>query len=121
MNVGDTGISKEYAGTFFQGSYAGTSTMTGTATRFGNTTDISMTGNSSGSSTATAMPMYRYRRQTNFNARLVEMKSGRNLWIGSGQVSAGGLLFVGDGTSAANAAGAIFNDLQSKGLIGGTS
>ena len=52
----------------------------------------------------------------------VDAKSGRNLWIGNGQVSAGGRgvvgrLFVGDGTSAASAVGAIFNDLQSKRLI----
>ena len=115
LNVGDTGIVREYTGTFFQASYSGSSEVSGTARRVGPTTDISLSGTSSGT------PMYRYNRQTNFTARLVDAKSGRNLWIGNGQVSAGGRLFVGDGTSAASAVGAIFNDLQSKRLIEGTS
>ena len=126
LNVGDTGIVREYAGTFFQASYSGSSAVSGTARRVGPTTDLSMSGTSSGQMTGTSTPMYRYNRQTNFTARLVDAKSGRNLWIGNGQVSAGGRgvvgrLFVGDGTSAASAVGAIFNDLQSKRLIEGAS
>jgi hypothetical protein len=58
-----------------------------------------------------------YRRQTHFTARLVEASSGRNLWVGKGQVNAGGLLFVGDGASAFSSASAIFDDLQNKGVI----
>jgi len=42
LNVGDTGIVREYAGTFFQADYSGSSTVSGTARRVGNTTDISL-------------------------------------------------------------------------------
>src|SRR5262249_47176919 len=121
VNVGDTGVMKEYAGTFFQATYSGDSIASGTAIADGNVTNISLSGTSSGTMTGTATPTYQYKRQTSFNARLAEVKSGRNLWVGSGQVSAGGSLFVGDRTSADNAMAAIFNDLQSKGLIGGIS
>jgi len=40
-----------------------------------------------------------------------------NLWVGNGQVRAGGLLFVGDGASASSSVAAIFDDLQGKGII----
>jgi hypothetical protein len=121
VNVGDTGVMKEYAGTFFQASYSGDSIASGTAIGVGSATNISLSGTSSATMTGTATPTYRYKRETNFNARLIDVKSGRNLWVGNGQVTAGGSLFVGDRTSAANAMSAIFNDLQSKGLIGGIS
>lgn len=121
VNVGDTGVMKQYAGTFFQATYSGDSMASGTAIGVGNVTNISVSGTSSGTMTGSATPTYRYKRQTNFNARLIEVKSGRNLWVGNGQVNAGGSLFVGDRTSADNAMAAIFNDLQSKGLIGGIS
>jgi hypothetical protein len=49
---------------------------------------------------------------------LIEPATGRNLWVGTGQVSARGALFVGNGTSAASAAAAIFCGMQTKGLIG---
>jgi hypothetical protein len=49
---------------------------------------------------------------------LIEPATGRNLWVGTGQVSAGGALFVGTGTSAVSAGAAIFTDMQAKGLIG---
>src|ERR1700719_565281 len=42
LNVGDTGIVREYAGIFFQADYSGSSTVSGTARRVGNTTDISL-------------------------------------------------------------------------------
>jgi hypothetical protein len=63
-------------------------------------------------------PRFRYSRETKFDAKLLEPASGRTLWVGSGQVSAGGALFVGNGTSATSAAAAIFDDMHAKGLIG---
>ena len=71
-----------------------------------------------------ATPTYRYSRQTAFSARLIDPKSTRNLWIGNGQVNAGGgkgligRLIVSDGVSSSNSISAIFEDLQKKGLIG---
>lgn len=121
VTVGDSGVIKEYAGTVFQAAYSGNSMASGTATNVGNVTNLSLIGTSSARMTGTATPIYRYNRQTNFSARLIEAKSGRNLWVGNGQVAAGGLLFVRNGTSADSAVAAIFNDLQSKRLIGGTS
>ncbi len=121
INVGDTGVVREYAGTFLSASYSGSSNYSGSAARTANSTDISLSGNSSGKIVGSATPMYRYNRQTNFAARLVDPRSGRNLWVGSGQVNAGGLLFVGDSTSANNTARTIFNDLDSKGLLGSAS
>jgi hypothetical protein len=118
LNVGDSGVRKEYAGTLFTGSYSGSWDGTGTATRFGNTTDISMSGTSHGTMSATATPIHRYSRQTAFQAKLIDVASGRTLWVGGGQVQAGGLLFVGDSASASKAASAIFEDMQSKGVIG---
>jgi len=118
INVGDTGVLQQYAGTILTGEYSGTSTTSGTINRFGNTSNISLSGASSGTTTATATPIYRYKRQTTFTARLLEPTTGRNLWIGNGQVKAGGLLFVGDSASASNSVAAIFEDLQQKGIIG---
>ena len=43
------------------------------------------------------------------------VERGRSLWVGTGQVSAGGALFVGNDTSATNAAASIFADMQAKG------
>jgi hypothetical protein len=68
--------------------------------------------------TATATSMYQYRRQANFSARLLEPSTGRNLWVGNGQVNAGGLLFVGDGASSSSSVASIFDDLQAKGILG---
>src|SRR5206468_8408322 len=78
-------------------------------------------GASSGTMVATATPVYHYKRQTAFTARLLEANTGRNLWVGNGQVNAGGLLFVGDGANASSSVAAIFDDLQRKGIIGRTS
>ena len=121
INVGDTGVIREYAGTFFQGQYSGSMDTSGTVTRNGNLSNVSLTGSSSGTMTGTSTPMHRYSRQTTFKARLVESATSRNLWVGSGEVSAGGRIFVGNGSSAASSVSAIFDDLQSKGIIGGTS
>lgn len=121
INVGDTGVMRQYAGTILQGQYTGSSLASGTATRFGNTSTVSVSGTSVGRMTGTATPMYRYSRQTAFTARLLESTTGRNLWVGNGQVNAGGLLFVGNSTSASTSVIAIFDDLQQKRIIGPTS
>jgi hypothetical protein len=106
VTVGDTGIQKEYAGTvFYSGGMATTNVMGMNAVTTGQTTTM-------------ASPTYRYSRQTTFQAKLTEASSGRGLWVGNGDVQAGGLLFVGNGVSANRTATAIFNDLQDKGLIG---
>lgn len=118
INVGDTGVVKEYAGTFFQGQYSGSTDVSGTAIRSGNIANVSLTGNSSGTMSGTSTPMHRYSRQTTFKARLIEVSTSRNLWIGSGEVNAGGRLFVGDGSSASKSVSAIFDDLRMKKIIG---
>jgi hypothetical protein len=121
INVGDTGVISQYAGTIFHGSYSGSSSATGTITNFGNFSNVTLDGSSSGVFRASATPVYRYSRRTDFSARLIEPASARNLWIGKGQVNAGGALFVGDGVSSSQSISAIFEDLQSKGLIGGAA
>lgn len=121
INVGDTGVQQQYAGTILSGQYQGSSNASGTVNTFGNASTVSMSGTSSGTMTATATPIYRYRRQTNFNARLFEASTGRHLWVGNGQVNAGGLLFVGEGASSSSSVAAIFEDLQAKGIIGPSS
>jgi hypothetical protein len=78
--VGDTGVQQQYAGTILSGQYQGSSSANGTVNTFGNVSTPSMSGTSSGTITTTATPIYRYRRQTNFNARLLEASTGRNLW-----------------------------------------
>jgi hypothetical protein len=117
VNVGDSGVMRQYAGTIFQGQSTNNFYASGTTTTFGNMTSTSLNGTSYGTSTGIATPIYRYSRQTAFTARLVESATGRTLWVGNGQVRAGGLLFVGDGTSASSSISAIFDDLQKKGLI----
>ena len=112
--TGDTGAQERYAGTILSGSYSGTSS--GNAMVIGNT--ISGNASSYGTMSATATPVYRYSRTVAFQARLSDPKSGRNLWVGGGQTRAGGALFMGDAASARDAASAILNDLQEKGLIG---
>ena len=97
VDIGDSGVRKEYAGSFFSGTYSGGAGF----------------GTISGSST----PDYSYHRQTAFKARLLEASSGRTLWVGGGQVQAGGVLFIGDGANANSTAAAIFDDLQRKGVL----
>jgi len=118
VNVGDTGVLQQYAGTILTGNYTGSSSAGGTINTFGNTSTVSLNGTSSGTMTATTTPVYRYKRQTDFTARLIEPATGRNLWVGNGQVNAGGLLFVGNGATASSSVAAIFDDLQQKGIIG---
>ncbi len=117
INVGDTGVVKEYAGTFFQADYSGSTDISGTVMRSGNVSNIALTGSSSGTMTGMSSPIYRHSRQTSFKARLVEPATGRILWVGSGEVSAGGRLFVGNGSSASSSASAIFDDLSAKKII----
>jgi hypothetical protein len=118
VTVGDTGIQREYAGTVFYSTGMATTNAMGTASTFGNFTNLSATATTTGQATTITTPRYRYSRQTNFQAKLIEASSGRVLWVGSGDVQAGGLLFVGSGVNANSTATAIFNDLQNKGLIG---
>jgi hypothetical protein len=110
----DRGVQERYAGTIFSGNYAGTSSAN--AMIVGNS--VSGTGMSSGTMTATATPVYSYKRSVAFQARLSDPKSGRNLWVGADQTRAGAALFMGDAVSAANAASAMLDDLKAKGLIG---
>lgn len=117
ISVGDSGVQREYAGTILTGQYTGSTVANGTMNTFGPTATINMSGTSSGTMTAVSSPTYRYRRQTNFAARLMEVSSGRNLWVGNGQVNAGGSLFVGDGANASSSVAAIFEDLRQKGII----
>lgn len=112
--TGDTGVQQRYAGTIANTSYSGTSS--GNAMVIGNT--IYGSGMSSGTATTTATPIYSYSRAVAFEARLSDPQTSRKFWVGSGQTQSGGALFVGDAVSATNAASAIFNDLQTKGLIG---
>jgi hypothetical protein len=121
INVGDSGVVKEYAGTFFQGDYSGSSVTSGTVTSNGNFANVSLNGNSSGTMTGMSTPIHRYSRQTAFKARLVDPSTARNFWVGSGEVSAGGRLFVGNGSSASSSVSAIFDDLSAKKIIGASS
>jgi hypothetical protein len=121
IQVGDTGVISQYAGTIFQSQTSGTFAGTGTATTFGNSTNISIDGVSRQSTFGSATPIYRHSRRTAFHARLIEASSGRTLWIGNGQVSASGRFFVGDRTSASSSISAIFDDLQQKQILGPTS
>jgi hypothetical protein len=121
VKVGDTGVIRQYAGTYFQSQSSGNTSLNGTMTNFGGTSNIALSGTSTQTTTGISTPIYHYSRQTAFTSQLFEASSGRTLWVGNGQVSAGGLLFVGDGASASNSISAIFNDLQNKGLVGRTS
>jgi hypothetical protein len=121
IGVGDSGVQQQYAGTIFSGQYSGTSSATGTIDTFGNVSTVSMNGTSSGTMVATATPVYCYKRQTTFTARFLETSTGRNLWVGSGQVNSGGLLFIGDNLNASSSVAVIFDDLQRKGIIGSSS
>jgi hypothetical protein len=121
IQVGDSGVQKEYTGTILTGQYSGVSSGSGTVNTFGNMSSVSLSGTSTGTMTATSSSTYRYSRKTAFTARLIEPATARNLWVGNGQVDAGGLLFVGNGMSASSSVSAIFDDLQKKGVIGHVS
>jgi len=125
ITVADSGVVSQYAGTIFQSSYNGTVSAGGTITQMGNTSNVSLNGTEAGTTFGSATPTYRYSRQTQFSARLLEPSSGRNLWVGNGEVDTGGSkgligrVMVSDSVSSSNAVGAIFEDLQKKGLIAG--
>src|SRR5437588_7346364 len=120
INVGDTDVIKEFAGTFFQGQYSGSTDTSGTVTRNGNLSNVSLAGNSSGTMTGMSTPMHRYSRQTMFKARLVDPTTAKNIWVGSGEVSAGGRrLFVGNGSSVSSSVSAILDYLRARKIIGG--
>jgi hypothetical protein len=112
--TGDTGVQHQYAGTIFSANYSGDSSSH--AMIVGKT--ISASGTSSGAMRGMSTSLYRYDRTVAFQARLSDPKSGRNLWVGGGQTRAGGALFMGDATSVRDAASAVLNDLQEKGLVG---
>lgn len=124
ISVADSGVMSQYAGTIFQSYSSGTTSADGTMMRMGNTSTVSLNGTYSGSSMGAATPTFRYSRQTSFSARLIDPASARNLWVGTGEVSAGGgkgiigRLIVADGVSASRSITTIFDDLQKKGLIG---
>jgi hypothetical protein len=124
ITVADSGVVSQYAGTIFSSSYSGMTSASGTITNFGSTSTVALNGTTTGTSFGSATPTFRYSRKTNFNARLVEPATGRNLWVGNGEVSTEGgkgllgRLTVSDSASSSHAIGAIFEDLQKKGLIG---
>ncbi len=125
ITVADSGVISQYAGTIFQSTYNGTLQANGTVTQMGNTSTVSLNGTTTGTSVGSATPTYRYSRHTQFSARLVDPKSGRNLWVGNGEVDTEGgrglisRLMVSDSVSSSSSVRAIFDDLQKKGLIGG--
>jgi hypothetical protein len=113
VNANDSGVRTRYAGTIASANYTGTSS--GNAMVMGNT--IYGSGISSGTVTATSIPVYGYSRTVTFQAQLSDPQTSRKFWVGGGQTQAGGSLFMGDGASATSAASSIFNDLSAKGLI----
>jgi hypothetical protein len=117
VTVGDSGIMQQYAGTVFSGGYSATTNGIGTVNSFGGMSTVSYSSTTSGTSLTSANPVYHYTRETKFSAKLIEVATGRSLWVGSGQINAGGKLFVGDATSSSKTAGAIFTDLQVKGIV----
>jgi hypothetical protein len=94
INVGDSGVPRQYAGTIFQGRYPVSSATMAAVT--------SVSG---------------YPRPTTFTARLLEPATARNLWEGIGDVETSGLFSADDGTGASSAIAAIFDELQQKGII----
>jgi hypothetical protein len=121
VDAGDSGVTREYAGTLFNGQSSSSTNGLAVANSFGQSSTISYTGQTTQNAFAVATPMYHYSRQTTFSAKLVDPTTGRNLSIGNGQINAGGRFFVGDGTSGGSSAAAIFSDLQSKGIISRSS
>jgi len=124
INVADSGVISQYAGTIFNSYSSGTGSYNGTITNYGSgvaTVNLSGTGNQSTFGTVTAV--HAYSRKTDFTAKLIEPATGRNLWVGTGEVSTEGgkgligRLTVTDSASSSHAVSAIFDDLQKKGLI----
>jgi hypothetical protein len=119
VEIGDSGVIRQYAGTYFSSQTTGDFSASGTANRMGNLTNIGLQGTSNSTTSGMSTPVYRHSRQTDFVARLVDPLTGRNLWVGRGQVQASGRLFVGTGTGASSSIAAIFDDMEKKGLLAG--
>jgi hypothetical protein len=83
ITVADSGVVSQYAGTIFQASYSGTTAATGTVMPMGNGAAVAMNGTAQGEAVGAATPTYRYTRQTQFSARLLEPSAGRALWVGT--------------------------------------
>jgi hypothetical protein len=116
VSIGDTGVMQRYAGTILSGSYSGSVVGTGTVNNYGGFSTASYSAMSSGIVQGSAVPVYRQSRQTTFSATLVDPATGRNLWVGKGEIDASGKLFVGTETGAAKTAQAILSDWQAKGI-----
>lgn len=126
INVADSGVISQYAGTIFSSYSSGAESLNGTITNLGGgLSTVALSGTTNGSTFGTATPVHQFSRKTDFAARLIEPASGRNLWVGHGEVSTEGgkgligRLTVTDSASASHAVNAIFDDLQKKGLIAG--
>jgi hypothetical protein len=117
VNVGDTGVMQQYVGTLLSGGSSGSVSGFGTVNSFGGMSTVSYSGTTSGSSYGFASPVYHSTRQTTFSAKLIDPVTGRNLWIGNGEIKASGTLFIGDAISSSKSAAAIFGDLQAKGIV----
>jgi hypothetical protein len=97
IDVGNTGVQREYAGTIFQG----------------------RSRVSSGAGEAAVASVNGYPRETMFSARLLDGATGRQLWAGTGQVGGNGFLSFGSGgPSVSDSVADLFDDLQAKGVIG---
>jgi hypothetical protein len=94
INVGEASVPRQYAGTILQGRYPVSSATMGAVT--------SVNG---------------YPHPTTFTARLIAPAMARDLWNGIGDVDTSGLFTADDGTGAASAVAAIFEELQQKGII----
>jgi hypothetical protein len=117
VNVGDSGVMQQYAGTILSGGYSGSTTGFATVNTYGGMSTVNYQGMSTGNFIGSATPVYRSSRQTTFSAKLIEALTGRILWVGNGQIDASGKLFVGIDTSASKAAEAILMDWQTKGIV----
>ena len=94
INVGEASVPRQYAGTILQGQ----STVPS-------------------ASAAAASSVNGYPRATTFTARLIEPATARNLWDGFGHVETSGVFTADDGSGAASAVAAIFEELQQKGIV----
>jgi len=91
INVADSGVISQYAGTIFTSNSSGTASLNGTVTNLGGgMSTVALSGNTTESTFGTATPIHRFSRKTDFTARLIEPGSGRNLWVGNGEVSTEG-------------------------------
>jgi hypothetical protein len=94
INVGEAGVPRQYAGTILQGRSAVSS-----------------------ASASAVNSVNGYPRATTFTARLIEPATSRNLWDGFGHVDTGGIFSADDGSGAASAVAALFDELQEKGIV----